>query len=168
MDFQQFLERQPGGHNRGQQQREGPISKAAYSSLIDLCVDICQRNGIKSVNYTGTKQGVLTEHRMYAATQCPGQTIHNMLANGTIARDINNRLKAGATIDGYMYEGVDLSPVFTASYYGGRYADLGQAGLTTAQQLWQHFTTFGSTAGMCVLRSDPVPQQQSGSECSLR
>lgn len=136
---------------------EWPISKAAYSALIDLCVDICQRNGIKSVNYTGTKQGVLTEHRMFAATQCPGQTIHNLLANGTIARDINNRLKAGATIDGYMYEGVDLSPVFTASYYGSRYADLGQAGLTTAQQLWQHFTTFGmSEARQACAYFDPV------------
>ena len=36
-----------------------PISDAAYKSLIDLCVDICQRNGIKAVNYTGTKSGVL-------------------------------------------------------------------------------------------------------------
>lgn len=99
--------------------------------------------------------------RQYGKTviigNCPGQTIHNLLANGTIARDINNRLKAGATIDGYMYEGVDLSPVFTASYYGSRYADLGQAGLTTAQQLWQHFTTFGmGEARQACAYFDPV------------
>ena len=49
---------------------EWPISDAAYKSLIDLCVDICQRNDIKAVNYNGTKNGVLTEHRMFAATQC--------------------------------------------------------------------------------------------------
>ena len=35
-----------------------PISDAAYAALINLCVDICQRNGIKAVNYTGTKQGI--------------------------------------------------------------------------------------------------------------
>lgn len=134
-----------------------PISKAAYSALIDLCVDICQRNGIKSVNYTGTKYGVLTEHRMLTATQCPGPYIHNLLVNGTIATDINNRLRAGASIDGYMYEGIDLSPVFNAQYYGSRYADLVAAGLTTPQQLWAHFTTFGmSEARQASAQFDPV------------
>lgn len=136
---------------------EWPISKAAYSALIDLCVDICQRNGIKSVNYTGTKYGVLTEHRMLTATQCPGPYIHNLLVNGTIATDINNRLRAGASIDGYMYEGIDLSPVFNAQYYGSRYADLVAAGLTTPQQLWAHFTTFGMMeARQANSQFDPV------------
>lgn len=121
---------------------EWPISDAAYSSLIDLCVDICQRNGIKSVNYNGTKHGVLTEHRLYAATQCPGQTIHEMLASGKIAQDINARLRAPEA-EGYVYEGVDLSPVFNAKYYSGRYPDLSAAGLTTPAQLWAHFTMFG-------------------------
>lgn len=140
-------------------QRNGdwPISKAAYAALIDLCVDICQRNGIKSVNYTGTKSGVLTEHRMFAATLCPGIYIHNLLVNGTIATDINNRLKAGATIDGYMYEGVNMAPVFTSSYYGSRYPDLTAAGLTTAQQLWAHFTMFGmQEARQACAYFDPV------------
>ncbi len=118
------------------------ISDAAYRSLIDLCVDICQRNGIKAVNYTGTKSGVLTEHRMYAATVCPGDTIHQMLVNGKIAKDINERLKQPQD-PSLVYEGVDLSPVFNAKYYGSRYADLGAAGLRTPEQLWSHFTTFG-------------------------
>lgn len=136
---------------------EWKISKTAYSALIDLCVDICQRNGIKSVNYTGTKQGVLTEHRMYADTLCPGPYIHNLLVNGTIATDINNRLRAGASIDGYMYEGIDLTPVFNPQYYAGRYADLVAAGLTTPQQLWAHFTTFGmGEARQGSAQFDPV------------
>lgn len=85
--------------------------------------------------------------RQYGKTviigNCPGPYIHNLLVNGTIATDINNRLRAGASIDGYMYEGIDLSPVFNPQYYGSRYADLIAAGLTTPQQLWAHFTTFG-------------------------
>ena len=74
-----------------------PISDAAYKSLVALCADICKRNGISSVNYTGDKNGVLTEHRMYAATLCPGPTIHNMLTSGRLANDINALLGAGST-----------------------------------------------------------------------
>lgn len=136
---------------------EWPISDAAYKSLIRLCVDICQRNGIKSVNYTGTKNGVLVEHRMFAATLCPGPYIHNLLVSGKIAQDINAGLREGASIDGYMYEGIDLSPVFNAQYYGSRYADLVAAGLTTPQQLWAHFTTFGmGEARQASAQFDPV------------
>lgn len=118
------------------------ISDAAYRSLIDLCVDICIRNNIKAVNYTGTKSGVLTEHRMFAATICPGDTIHQMLVSGKIAKDINERLKHPQE-QSRIYEGVDLSPVFNAAYYRGRYPDLTAAGLTSDDQLWNHFTMCG-------------------------
>ena len=121
---------------------EWPISDAAYKSLIDLCVDICQRNGIKTVNYNGTKSGVLTEHRLFAATLCPGPYIHNLLVNGSIASQINARLRP-QTISDRIYEGIDLSPVFNATYYGGRYPDLLAAGLKSPDQLWMHFITFG-------------------------
>ena len=44
-------------------------------------------------------------------------------ADGQIAQDINARLKTAAGQD-FIYEGVDLSPVFNAVYYGSRYPDL--------------------------------------------
>jgi len=118
------------------------ISDAAYRSLINLCVDICIRNNIKAVNYTGTKSGVLTEHRMFAATICPGDTIHQMLVSGQIAKDINERLKHPQE-QSRIYEGVDLSPVFNAEYYRARYPDLAAAGLSSDDQLWIHFTMCG-------------------------
>lgn len=118
------------------------ISDAAYAALITLCVDICNRNNIKAVNYTGTKSGALTEHRMFAATTCPGDTIHQMLVSGQIAKDINERLKHSQE-QSRIYEGVDLSPVFNAAYYRGRYPDLTAAGLSSDDQLWNHFTMFG-------------------------
>ena len=121
---------------------EWPISDAAYKSLIDLCVDICQRNDIKTVSYNGTKHGVLTEHRMFVETLCPGQTIHNLLTSGKIAQDINSRLVAPVQQD-YIFDDVDLSPVFNATYYGGRYPDLLAAGLKSPDQLWLHFITLG-------------------------
>lgn len=121
---------------------EWKISDVAYKSLITLCVDICLRNNISTVNYNGTKSGVLTEHRMFAATQCPGQYIHNLLQSGVIAMEINERLKSPKKQD-RVYEGVDMSAVFNPTYYKNRYPDLIAAGLNTSDQLWLHFVTFG-------------------------
>lgn len=73
------------------------ISGKVYQSLIALCVDICKRNGIKGVSYTGHKEGSLTEHRMFSATTCPGATIHNMLVSGAIQNDINAGLEGKAS-----------------------------------------------------------------------
>lgn len=69
-----------------------PVSSAAYNKLIDLCVDICQRNGIKALNYTGDTDGNLTEHRMFVATACPGPYLHERM--GRIAAEVNSRLSA--------------------------------------------------------------------------
>lgn len=69
-----------------------PVSDAAYRKLIDLCVDICQRNGIKALNYTGGADGNLTEHRMFTATACPGPYLHERM--GRIAAEVNSRLSA--------------------------------------------------------------------------
>jgi hypothetical protein len=69
-----------------------PVSDAAYSKLIDLCVDICQRNGIKALNYTEGADGNLTEHRMFTATACPGPYLHKRM--GRIAAEVNSRLSA--------------------------------------------------------------------------
>ena len=54
-----------------------PISDAAYKSLIALCVDICKRNGIKKLEFTGDKNGSLTYHYMFAATGCPEKWMKN-------------------------------------------------------------------------------------------
>ncbi|QRG86365.1 N-acetylmuramoyl-L-alanine amidase [Bulleidia sp. zg-1006] len=67
------------------------ISDKAYSSLIKLCFDICKRYNINPY-YDGTKNATLTEHRMFAATACPGETIHNLLAGHKIENDIKKSL----------------------------------------------------------------------------
>lgn len=53
------------------------ISETVYASLIKLCVDICKRNGIKKLEFTGDKNGSLTYHYMFQATQCPATWIKN-------------------------------------------------------------------------------------------
>ena len=71
-----------------------PVSDKVLAKLIDLCVDICQRNGIEKLNYTGDKTGNLTRHNMFAATTCPGAYLQGKFPY--IAEEVNKRLNAAA------------------------------------------------------------------------
>ena len=66
------------------------VSDKALAKLIDLCVDICERNGIKQLNYTGDRSGNLTRHNMFAATDCPGPYLQSKFPY--IASEVNKRL----------------------------------------------------------------------------
>lgn len=69
-----------------------PVSDKALAKLIALCVDICQRNGIEKLNFTGNKNGNLTMHSYFTATACPGPYLKSKF--GYIADEVNKRLKA--------------------------------------------------------------------------
>lgn len=66
------------------------VSDKALASLIDLCTDICKRNGIKKLNFTGDKNGNLTMHKYFAATACPGAYLESKFPY--IANEVNKRL----------------------------------------------------------------------------
>lgn len=67
------------------------VSDAAYEKLIDLCVDICRRNNIPELVFTGDETGNLTLHKMfYAETQCPGPYLEGRMEE--IVRTVNERL----------------------------------------------------------------------------
>ena len=68
-----------------------PVSDKAYLKLIDLCVDICQRNGIERLNFTGDATGNLTMHKYFTATNCPGPFLEARFQD--IADKVNARLK---------------------------------------------------------------------------
>lgn len=67
------------------------VSDKALAKLIDLCVDICQRNGIDALNFTGDKNGNLTMHKYFQATTCPGPYLESKFPY--IADEVNKRLK---------------------------------------------------------------------------
>ena len=71
------------------------ISSKAWNALVNLCVDICKRYGFR-LNYTGNANGSLTEHRMFAATSCPGPYLHSKMSQ--LALEVNARLN-GQTVD---------------------------------------------------------------------
>ena len=77
------------------------VTDQAYKSLIDLMVDVCQRNGKKKVLWLGTKsktlaykpaadEMVLTVHRWFANKACPGNYL--MSLQGKIADEVTSRL----------------------------------------------------------------------------
>lgn len=79
------------------------VTDAAYSALIKLVADICQRNGIKqlvwSTNKTDRVNHVngcnMTVHRDYANKACPGQYLYER--HGAIAAAVNAILGSGTT-----------------------------------------------------------------------
>lgn len=67
------------------------VSETALKALIELCVDICERNGIKELKYTGDASGSLTRHNMFAATSCPGPFLQSKFPY--IVEQVNTQLK---------------------------------------------------------------------------
>lgn len=74
-----------------------PVSDYVLSRLIELCVDICKRNGIKELNYTGDANGNLTRHDMFADTTCPGPYLASKFPY--IAEQVNKQLKSSQSSD---------------------------------------------------------------------
>lgn len=73
-----------------------PVSDAVLKSTIELAIDVCKRNGIKRVNYTGDKSGNITLHEWFAATNCPGSYLKSKMPE--IAAAINAGLTDGTIV----------------------------------------------------------------------
>ena len=80
-----------------------------YDKLIELCVDICKRNGKSKLLWLGDKdktlnyspksdEMVLTVHRWFANKSCPGDWLYNRLGN--LATAVTERLTDGSTDTG--------------------------------------------------------------------
>lgn len=91
---------------------EWHVGDVALNKAIDLCVDICKRNKIKKLNYTGDTKGNLTRHNMFANTQCPGPYLQSKFPY--IVEEVNKKLsnkladrsnsKADLRVDGFWGE----------------------------------------------------------------
>ena len=75
-----------------------PITEEAYKSLIDLLVDICQRNDIPELRWKADKSLIgqtdkqnMTVHRWFANKSCPGNWLYEH--HGQIAKEVNERLE---------------------------------------------------------------------------
>lgn len=75
------------------------VNNKAYTSLINLLADICERNHIKKLRWQADKDLIgqtskqnMTVHRWFAATECPGEYLYNKM--GSIASEVNRKLSA--------------------------------------------------------------------------
>lgn len=82
------------------------VNDAAYKSLIDLLVDICQRNNIKQLLWKGDKSLIgqvdkqnMTVHKWFANKDCPGAYLYDR--HSQIAAEVNRRL--GNNISTILY-----------------------------------------------------------------
>lgn len=129
------------------------VSDKVLDSVINLCVDICKRNGIKELRYTGDKSGNLQMHCWYQPTACPGPYLKTKF--GYIANEVNKRMGNANTVvqangnrlKGYILNGVDYSKVFDADFYGKTWQDVAKVYGTAPNMLWQHFTDYGMKEG---------------------
>lgn len=71
------------------------VTDAALQSAIKLCADICKRNGIKKLTFTGQLNGSnLTMHKWFYATGCPGQYLGGKFPY--IVQEVNKILNGGS------------------------------------------------------------------------
>lgn len=82
-----------------------PVSHQAYSALIDLVTDICQRNGIKRLLWEGNPALIgqidrqnMTVHRWFANKSCPGEFLYSH--HKEIASLVNRRLLGLDAVEG--------------------------------------------------------------------
>jgi hypothetical protein len=77
------------------------MNSAVYNSLVELCVDICKRNGKTKLVWLGDKtktlayspksnEMVLTVHRWFANKACPGDWLYTRL--GDLAEKVTEQL----------------------------------------------------------------------------
>lgn len=109
---------------------EWPVSDTAYSAMIDLTVDICWRNGITKLIWTGDETGTLTIHKFFTATACPGPYLEGKMAN--IAFAVNERLAACRNIKTKVVTALDKlknqSIIDTPDYWINNYAAINYLG----------------------------------------
>ena len=72
------------------------VSDATVASIINLCVDICKRNGMPGLYFDGTKNGSYTWHCFYAATACPGPYLKSITPY--IVQRVNEIIAAGGGV----------------------------------------------------------------------
>lgn len=73
------------------------VSDATINTAIKLIADICKRNGIKKLNYTGNMNGNLCMHKWVCSTSCPGPYLQTQFSR--IAAGVNKLLGTKEKLD---------------------------------------------------------------------
>lgn len=88
------------------------MNETVYKTLVELCVDICKRNGKTVLLWLGDKEKtlsyspkphemVLTVHRWFANRSCPGEWLYSRL--GELAETVTNELSGNNEHEDIIY-----------------------------------------------------------------
>lgn len=77
------------------------VADSTILNCIKLCADVCYRNGIDKLIFTGDSSGNLTQHNFFMATACPGPYLKTKFKY--IADEVNKRLKGGWIFEGNQW-----------------------------------------------------------------
>lgn len=143
---------------------DGSLTQACWGSLVELCADICRRNGIEDCSYTGNADGVLTMHCWFQSTDCPGPWLSKQFAR--LSREVNARLAGG---------GSPTPAMARNNVHGGKLDVDGWAGYNTVLDLQHALGTYedGAISGQWQGNARFIPAITSvewggqGSQCVL-
>ncbi len=133
------------------------VSTKAMNALIKLCADICERNGITKLNFTGDTSGNLTMHKWFEATGCPGPYLESKFPY--IASEVNKKLGKGAVSSQKKVETAGTKHLtydeFEKKYLGKAVDYDGMAGVQCVDLFDQYIKDcFGITGVWCVGAKD--------------
>lgn len=111
-----------------------------YDALVSFAYNVGSIDGL-TANGTRTIAQISAKFGSYNTQK------GKVLAGLTKRRAAEKKLFNTPVKASYIYEGVDMSLVFNATYYANRYADLKAVYGTNAAQLFEHFKAYGMKEG---------------------
>lgn len=111
-----------------------------FDALVSFAYNIGSIDGLTA---NGTRTIAQISSKIGSYNKQNGRVLSGLTKRRAAERKLfNTPVKAS-----YIYEGVDMSPVFNAAYYANRYADLKAVYGTNAAQLFEHFKAYGMKEG---------------------
>ena len=124
------------------------VSDKTIDTAITLIADICKRNGIKKLNYTGNLSGNLCMHCWVASTACPGPYLRTKFRY--IADEVNKLL---GVFDPFLVK-VAVKDLYIRKGPGTKYAKKGfiKPGVYTIIEVRDEWGKLKSGAGWICLK----------------
>lgn len=111
-----------------------------FDALVSFAYNVGSIDGLTA---NGTRTIAQISSKFAAYNKSGGRVLTGL----TKRRAAEKKLFDTAVKSSFFYEGVNMSPVFDASYYASRYPDVKAVYGTNAAQLFNHFKEYGMKEG---------------------
>lgn len=121
-------------------QKKYNFNENQFSALVSFAYNV---GSIDQLTANGTRTIAQISSKFAAYNKSGGRVLTGL----TKRRAAEKKLFDTAVKSSFFYEGVNMSPVFDASYYANRYPDVKAVYGTNAAQLFNHFKVYGMKEG---------------------